>query len=135
MKWWNRLRRRLARRVEPPRLWSSATHAAYPEIQAQDDGGWAVRFYAYAPVGWQWRGKRYDTCPAFPEPTAPHPTTFPPGQAPAAATAAWEEYYRERPQAITELEEITGRARDKAQAQTQAQKALRRKLDKYRRPA
>jgi hypothetical protein len=66
----------LSRKVAPPRKWSRLTHTAYPEIHADLDGSWAVRFQAYDAVAWNYGGERHEKKPSFPEPRLPHPNTW-----------------------------------------------------------
>lgn len=131
----NRLRRALAKKLDAkPTLPTRKTHSAYPETQVADDGSWVVRFYSYDPVGWLYQGKEYSELPAtVPEPELRHPTTYADGTAPAENVEAWRKYYADRPQPITLIDELTGQAKNRAEAAKAAYRAMRSRINDYRR--
>lgn len=134
LKFLNRFRRRLAGSIAPPlKPWSNVTHTAYPESYTQPDGFWRVRFYAYEPFAWRFQGEQHEQRPAFPEPNMAHPTSYEEGRAPAHVREAWAQYYRERPEPVTLLEEFTGQARNQAVAKRIALGVVSRGLDRHRR--
>lgn len=131
----NRFRRWLAKALDAkPTLPTRASHSAYPETQIADDGSWVVRFYAYEPVGWVYQGAAHRELPAdFPEPDLPHPTTYAEGMAPQENKEAWRRYYDSRPQPVTLLETLTGQAKHRDAAAQDAYRAMRGRVDHYRR--
>lgn len=131
----HRLRRRLSSALAPQHpLPTRHSHRAYPEIQVNDDGSWIVRMLSYQPIGWLYQGETYDELPAdVPEPTLRHPTTYAVGLAPPENVQAWNDYYAARPQPLTLIEQIVGQASDRQAALKAAHKAMRQKLDDYRR--
>lgn len=131
----NRVRRWLAKVLNAkPTLPTRASHRAYPETQIADDGSWVLRFYAYEPVGWVYRDVLYRELPAdIPEPRVLHPATYAADMVPAENKEAWQQYYATRPQPITLLETLTGQARNRGAAAKDAYRALRGRVDHYRR--
>jgi len=131
----NRIRKRIAAAINArPTLPTRATHSAYPETQISDDGTWIVRFYSYEPTGWVYQGEEYDELPVdYPEPELKHPTAYAEGCAPSQNVDAWRQYYNERPQAITFIEELEGKSASHASAVKAAYRALQNRVDHYRR--
>lgn len=135
----HRARKLLARTITPsPQLGTRLTHSAYAETQIGEDGSWVVRFYSYEPIGWEYQGETYmgrelSDIANVAEPTLRHPTTYAEGLAPAENIEAWTKYYAERPKAVTFIEANIGKANDRLAAVTQAYKAMRKRLDHYRR--
>ena len=131
----NRLRRVLAKALDAkPTLPTRASHSAYPETQIADDGSWVLRFYAYEPVGWMYQGVMHGELPAdFPEPDLEHPTTYAVGMVPAGNEIAWRQHYANRPQPVTLLETLTGQAKNRDTAAKDAYRALRGRVNHYRR--
>lgn len=134
-KFLNRVRRRLAAMMNArPTLPTRGSHSAYPESQVSDDGSWVVRFYAYELTGWLYQGEVYAELPAnLAEPELRHPTTYAEGLAPAENREAWRKYYADRPQPVTLVETLTGEARNRESAAKDAYRAMRGRINHYRR--